>query len=153
VKDQLFWLVDIDGTLALRDELRGPFDWHLVMGDRPNQPVVDVVVALSQAGFQIIYISGRPDSTMEVTSKWLDENVGVAGLIFMRSENDYRSDDIVKAEIFENKIFQRFANVERKIWPYLSASGGRKLLIKELPNTEEFSPRNHRKLEFGLAKI
>jgi hypothetical protein len=109
VKDQLFWLVDIDGTLALRDELRGPFDWHLVMGDRPNQPVVDVVVALSQAGFQIIYISGRPDSTMEVTSKWLDENVGVAGLIFMRSENDYRSDDIVKAEIFENKIFQRFA--------------------------------------------
>lgn len=39
------WLVDIDGTVALRGE-RGPFDWDRVGEDKPNGPVIAVVRAL-----------------------------------------------------------------------------------------------------------
>lgn len=105
------WIVDIDGTLALRGE-RGPFDWARVGEDTPNAPVVAVVRALSHAligaGGALIYVSGRMEQCREATDEWLRQHV-IAQThphheLYLRADDDYRPDEIVKQEIYEKEI-------------------------------------------------
>ncbi|WP_283137649.1 hypothetical protein [Rhizohabitans arisaemae] len=104
------WLIDIDGTVALRDG-RGPYDWDRVGEDVPNRPVVAVVRSLIAAGYPIAYVSGRPERCRRQTEMWLRANVGrpdaVEGL-WMRRNGDRRKDTVVKREIFT----QHFGNRE-----------------------------------------
>ncbi|MDH2424781.1 hypothetical protein [Sphaerisporangium sp. TRM90804] len=96
------WLVDIDGTLALRGD-RGPYDWDRVGEDLPNPPVVAVVQALLQAGHKVAYLSGRKEQCRYQTEVWLCANVGYwddcEGL-WMRDDHDNRSDVQVKRGIY-----------------------------------------------------
>jgi hypothetical protein len=96
------WLVDIDGTLALRGE-RSPYDWDRVGEDLPNVPVVVVVQALFQAGHRIAYLSGRKECCRRQTEIWLSVHVGhwerTEGL-WMRADHDNRPDVRVKREIY-----------------------------------------------------
>lgn len=96
-------MFDVDGTLALRVS-REPFEWGKVSQDSPNQPVIEVMRALRLQGFQIIYISGRPEKTRTDTEAWLLKHCGVDGKLFMRSNVDNRKDSVVKREIFETVI-------------------------------------------------
>jgi hypothetical protein len=103
------WIVDIDGTLALKGE-RGPFDWHRVGEDAPNEPVITVVQALHSAGHRIVFVSGRMECCRDATAAWLDKHLfPVLGmLLMMRPDGDYRPDDVLKREIWETKIRDRF---------------------------------------------
>ena len=103
------WLVDIDGTLALKGE-RGPYDWHRVGEDTPNEPVIEVVRALRKAGYGIVFVSGRMESCREDTVTWLNKHVfPVLGmLLMMRPDDDYRPDDVLKREIWETKLRDLF---------------------------------------------
>jgi hypothetical protein len=97
------WIVDIDGTLAEKGT-RGPFDWHRVGEDTPNEPVIEVVRALMAAGFEVRYVSGRMEQCREITVDWLRKHVMSSTLpsdLFMRADGDYRPDTVVKREIFE----------------------------------------------------
>ena len=38
-------IVDIDGTVALMQGNRGPFEWHKVNGDKPNTWVINIIKA------------------------------------------------------------------------------------------------------------
>lgn len=103
------YLVDIDGTVALRGE-RGPFDWDAVGLDRPNQPVIDLLEALDHMGvYQFVFLSGRPEICREATEKWLINHIGVEwGRLFMRDTGDNRPDNVVKQEIFDREIRERY---------------------------------------------
>lgn len=94
------FLVDIDGTVALMGNKRGPFDYHLANGDDLNEPVSSVVHALIRDGYEIIFLSGRSDSCRDVTQEWLIENHFGGHKLLMRREGDQRKDSIVKHEIF-----------------------------------------------------
>lgn len=103
------FLVDVDGTIALRDEsvpgCRGPFDWDRVHEDKPNQPVIEVVRALAVTRHLVIYLSGRSNACYRSTLTWIDRHVGVPGDgLFMRDEGDYRPDDVVKRELYEMHV-------------------------------------------------
>jgi hypothetical protein len=100
-------LFDVDGTLSLRKD-RNPFDWHKVNEDVPNQPIVDTLKALTGSGYQIIYISGRPEKSRRDTEEWLLTHCGVVGELFMRSDTDNRKDSVVKREIYEISIKPRY---------------------------------------------
>lgn len=102
------FLVDIDGTVALMGNKRGPFDYHLANGDDLNEPVSSVVHALIRDGYEIIFLSGRSDSCRDVTQKWLIENHFGGHELHMRKEGDQRKDSIVKHEIFWDQIAPRF---------------------------------------------
>lgn len=103
------WIVDMDGTLALKqdgDGSRGFYDWHRVAEDGPNPPVIDLVRALySGSSYEdydatIIVMSGRMEAAREGTAEFLArENVPYDALI-MRADGDQRTDAIVKAELF-----------------------------------------------------
>jgi predicted kinase len=101
-------LVDIDGTVAVMGD-RGPYDWHRVGEDAPNQAVIAAVRAMHAAGNAIVFCTGRDESSRDETDAWLDLFVGVPyeGL-FMRPWGDSRRDSIVKQEIFESQIRDRW---------------------------------------------
>lgn len=102
------YLVDIDGTLALRPDVpgvRGPFEWDRVGEDHPNAPVIAVVQALAAAGHRIIYLSGRSGECRAATGTWIAEHVGVPGeSLLMRTAGDRRPDEVVKRELYERWV-------------------------------------------------
>jgi hypothetical protein len=105
-------IVDLDGTVALHNG-RSPYDYDRVGEDLPNQPVIDLVRELKQAGYQIIFVSGRPDSCAVASLYWVERNVNTDGKTlyhgpFMRKTGDNRDDSIVKREIFDEQIRDRF---------------------------------------------
>lgn len=98
-------LVDIDGTVAKMNG-RGPHDYHLVSTDLPNNDIVMMVQNFHyDSDLPTVFMSGRPDSCRPDTENWLYENVRVpfAGL-HMRRTGDYRKDDVVKLEMFNQHI-------------------------------------------------
>ncbi len=101
-------LVDIDGTVALMTD-RGPYDWHRVGEDTPHRAVIDAVRAMHAAGNAIVFCTGRDESSRARTEAWLDAHVGVAyEELFMRPRGDSRRDSVVKREIFDRRIRDRW---------------------------------------------
>lgn len=101
-------LVDVDGTVALRGD-RSPYDETRVHEDLPNPPVVEVVRAMHARGLKVIFCSGRTDACYEATSLWIKQNVLAEPThLFMRKAGDTRKDSIVKREMFDQHIRDRF---------------------------------------------
>lgn len=101
-------MVDIDGTVALMCG-RGPFDETRVHEDRPNRAVILAVRAMHAAGHAVVFCSGRTDACRAATEKWLAEHVAVPyEALHMRASGDMRKDSIVKVEIFDREIRNRW---------------------------------------------
>jgi len=93
-------LVDIDGTVAIRKD-RGPYEWDRVGEDVPNQAIIELVMALHNAGHKIVFISGRSTICRNTTLVWLSENIPIPHQLIMRKDNDFRPDEIIKRELVE----------------------------------------------------
>lgn len=104
-------ICDLDGTVALHQNRRSPFDYSKVDKDAVNWPVADIVKLHAEAGFHILYVSGREDSCRDLTLKWLTEK-GLPSTgnvkLFMRKSKDHRKDSIVKLEIFDEHIRNQY---------------------------------------------
>jgi predicted kinase len=103
-------LVDIDGTLAKMSD-RSPFEWDRVGEDTPHSDVIDLVIALREAGSGIVFVSGRDGSSYDLTRQWLVAHVGpwaATQSLFMRAAGDMRKDSVVKKEIYEERILGRY---------------------------------------------
>jgi predicted kinase len=101
-------IADIDGTTALMCA-RSPFDETRVREDRPNLPVITVIRAMAAAGNEVVFLSGRTDACRTATHEWLLEHVGIPfqGL-YMRAAGDFRKDAIVKRELFDRHVRERY---------------------------------------------
>lgn len=106
-------LVDIDGTVALMGD-RDPYDETTVSDDLPNWPVVRLIRERIYAGHAVIFLSGRSDACRAATDAWLCRyfpgtgRYGNAWSLLMRKAGDSRKDSIVKREIFDAKIRDRY---------------------------------------------
>jgi predicted kinase len=101
-------MVDIDGTVALMCG-RSPYDETRVHEDAANPAVIEAVRAMHAAGHAVIFCSGRTAACREATKKWLAEHVAVPyEALHMRAEGDMRKDSIVKVEIFDREIRDRY---------------------------------------------
>ena len=102
-------IVDIDGTLAFMNG-RGPYDDSLVETDVPNDPVVGLVREMEDFGYDILIVSGRQSSEacLNATTAWLDKHLNTSYRLFMRTEGDVRKDAIVKKEIFDTHIRDKY---------------------------------------------
>lgn len=97
-------IVDIDGTIAHMNDKRGPFEWHKVDKDDPDNNVLNVIRALSST-YEVVFMSGRDASCRQKTIEWLQVYYGDSPFeLFMRPENDYRKDNIVKRELFDKNV-------------------------------------------------
>lgn len=98
-------IVDIDGTLALKGN-RNPFNLSEVEMDKPNKNIVELVKVLKHK-YYIFLVSGRDEICRKETEKWLVKNSIKFDKLYMREENDYRKDVIVKNEIYIQHIEKR----------------------------------------------
>ncbi|WP_200206853.1 phosphatase domain-containing protein [Micromonospora coerulea] len=101
-------LVDIDGTVALNVS-RSPYDMTRVAEDAPNDAVIAAVRAMHAAGHGVVFCSGRDASARPDTESWLARHVKVPYLaLHLRAIGDHRKDAIVKQEIYEREIRDRY---------------------------------------------
>lgn len=111
-------IVDIDGTLALRNN-RSPFDYDKACGDTADFRMCNIIASLieSDENYEVFFLTGREDTgnCRRITSEWIDTHVyaklGHNGFLpkdnwtlLMRPEGEHRPDEIIKKEIWEEKI-------------------------------------------------
>lgn len=101
-------IVDIDGTAAFNFSGRGFFDWDRVHEDSPNVELARMLRQLALV-YKIIYVSGRDEQCHWLTKKWLGDNdFPIAYSLFMRPKDDKRPDEIVKREIYDAEIKDKY---------------------------------------------
>jgi predicted kinase len=114
-------IVDLDGTLAYKENFvpdpRGYYDYSRVYEDLVNVPINKILDAFYfkwNAGgekTQIIFMSGREDYCMEDTKRWLKDKAGIPRdtyEIYMRKTKDFRKDCIVKKELFDQHVKDKY---------------------------------------------
>lgn len=101
-------IVDCDGTICLHQG-RDPYDLSKVSTDKPNDPLIDLIRILS-GSVDIIFFSGREgtEQCRKDTAKWINDNIGISYKLYMRSEKDYRSDEIIKEELYNKYIKDKY---------------------------------------------
>lgn len=108
--DNTVLIVDLDGTLALFDGKRNPYDpTNCDLIDDPNKPLCAIIRSLRDSCCidAVMFCSGRMEKYRPETMRFINKhswfNEGWDKLL-MRAENDTRSDDIVKEELYRTHI-------------------------------------------------
>jgi predicted kinase len=116
-------IVDLDGTAAHMVD-RKPFDWDKVSSDEPD-PMMQFIVGNWQRmndvdGRVVIFLSGRDGVCEEDTRKWIiehfpntdfeyrNEQFPNNSFLYMRNAGDTRKDTVVKYEMFQEHIADRY---------------------------------------------
>lgn len=100
-------IVDIDGTVANHEGIRGHHDYHRVSEDLPHRDIIRLVHIFHDRKFKVIFLSGRKPSCKKMTSDWLWDNyLGLKDTeLYMREEeSDNRPDYIFKEEAYNKYI-------------------------------------------------
>jgi hypothetical protein len=104
-------ICDVDGTVALMNGKRGPYEYEKAFEDEPNHVVIDMVLTMKKHyGCGLIMLSARENKEFHtgmfhdcytLTSAWLDEYIGANNYdkLIMRKSGDYRKDAFVKFEL------------------------------------------------------
>lgn len=99
-------ICDIDGTLAHHNS-RGPFDFDKVETDDLDLPVAKYLDMFMNIG-HVILLSGRQEEYRPHTERWLEKHLVSYDELWMRAAGDRRSDDIVKLDLFDHNVRNRF---------------------------------------------
>ena len=109
-------ICDLDGTLALLNN-RNPFDASTCADDELNTPVANILKTYAKKDYKILLVSGREECFREQTGEFLQKHDIPYHQLWMRQAKDYRKDSIVKREIFnaaiDNKYFIEFVLDDR----------------------------------------
>jgi predicted kinase len=103
-------IFDLDGTLAHSNGKRGYFDWEIV--DRDD---LDTIVwgtydlyRRGEGDYRILIVTGRDEKAREASERWLEYHGIEHDGLFMRTADDFRKDNVVKKEIYEQHIKDRY---------------------------------------------
>ena len=107
-------VVDLDGTVAdcthrlhfINGETK---DWkgfyEACKDDKSIMPMIDMVRALNERYYYVIFLTGRSELARNVTQEWLQaNNLWNYDDLIMRPLEDYRHDSVVKLEMLNNYI-------------------------------------------------
>lgn len=106
-------IVDLDGTLTNCDHRlfhvkKAPKDWKaffdMMDEDDIHSWCGELILAMRARGHAIILLTGRPDNYRALTEEWLRRYQVPYDLLLMRAHGDYRSDEQVKWELYEQSI-------------------------------------------------
>lgn len=101
-------IVDVDGTLSERGD-RGPFEWHKVGIDTPQQDIINLSNMFKEKGYIVIVLTGRDGICYDQTALWLEEYGVKYDKLYSRLEGDYRKDSVIKQEIYEKYIKGKYS--------------------------------------------
>ena len=102
-------ICDLDGTLAKIGD-RSPYSAeNCDLTDSPNSHVVETVKLYFEAGCKVIFCSGRMEKDRAPTMRFIERCLpGMPHLLLMRNDSDLRKDAIVKEEIFNEHIKDKY---------------------------------------------
>ena len=108
-------IIDIDNTLsnsnirfALATRPNGKIDWeaaHIpnnILMDDPFHPMIDLAKKYKKDGFEVIVLTGRPESVEKVTEEWLEKYGVEYDQLIMRN----RSSHFLKAPVYKEKAYK-----------------------------------------------
>lgn len=102
-------LVDLDGTLALFEGRRSPYDASRCDEiDEPNPAVLSVVQMCDDKRIAVILMSGRDSKFRPQTVRWLEKHSIPYHALHMRVENDRRKDSLVKRDLFNENVANKY---------------------------------------------
>ena len=76
--------------------------------DLLNVWCAELLSGMKKEGYEIILLTGRDEPYRDRTLEWLMRHKIVFDLLLMREEKDFRPDNIVKKEIYENVISKEY---------------------------------------------
>lgn len=103
-------LCDLDGTVADMKGVRKPFEWDKVGEDHPRTEIIDMLYGRAMRVGHITFLSGRDSCCYEETKEWVekfimdDPDCHITWDLYMRPKDDWRKDDIIKYELFNNHV-------------------------------------------------
>lgn len=104
-------IVDVDGTVAEKYSQREIYDFSKVEDDYPIWPTIKVIRSLLDV-YTPIFVSGRKEICKLQTQTWLHHWIirrsSSDWFLFMRADNDDRDDAIVKSEIYDRYIKDKY---------------------------------------------
>lgn len=100
-------ICDLDGTLSLLNG-RDPYDASSADEDGLNTPVASVLAMAKAQGYKVILLSGREQLYREPTERFLLKHQIAYDLLLMRTTNDYRKDNVIKKELFQQEIAGKY---------------------------------------------
>lgn len=100
-------ICDLDGTLAIINN-RSPFDGLKVENDLLNKPIAEIVKLYYSLGVKVIFMSGREEVSRIPTLTWLENNRISFHELFMRKSADNRKDSIIKKELYQEYIKDKY---------------------------------------------
>jgi len=108
-------IIDIDNTLCNSNERfrlatkpDGKIDWdiahnpELIEKDKPNFPMIDLANSYKRDGFEVILLTGRPESVEAITKEWLKKYDVEYDQLIMRN----RSSHFLKAVVYKKKVYE-----------------------------------------------
>jgi len=108
-------IIDIDNTLSIAtdrfkmaEKENGKTDWDFVhapenlIADKPNLPMIELAKNYKENNFEVIVLTGRPESTRKITKEWLQKYKIPYDKLYMRSWED----NFLKAPDFKRKIYE-----------------------------------------------
>lgn len=99
-------IVDIDGTLSEKGD-RDIYDASKAHLDTVIEPVAEIIRKFDGIA-NIIFLSGRTEAHRGVTEKWLAVHGLWGGRLYMRKDGDKRCDSIVKKELYEENVKDKY---------------------------------------------
>lgn len=110
-------IFDIDGTIANNDERQkilkdNVHNWQNFFNEMGNDTVNKAIseiynIVKKTKKYKMLIVTGRPETYRKITEQWLIWNHIEYDNLYMRSENDCRSDVDVKREILQ-KIREQY---------------------------------------------
>ncbi len=110
-------IVDLDGTLCNVDHRvhyvqQEKKNWKLfnqeMINDQLNNWCYELIESMRNEKCDILFVTGRGEEYRKETEKWLFDHDVKYDHLYMRELKDSRSDNIIKNEIYENKIASQF---------------------------------------------
>lgn len=114
------FVFDLDGTLSLMKDKEGNFTRDPysidVENDAPNENIIMILDSLiydrgeGLSDVRFVFCSGRKESAREGSERWLRKHTAIQNPIelYMRPDNDFRKDSILKVEIYKNHILPKY---------------------------------------------
>jgi len=101
-------IFDLDCTILYHTN-RSPFDWSDLSGDKPIPAVKDLLATL-ECDYELIIITGRPESVRPQTIEWLETNGIFYDQLIMKDENPYE-----KGSAFKERALKSIPDWETRV--------------------------------------
>jgi hypothetical protein len=109
-------LVDIDGTLSDSSHrqhfMEGKKNWKAfydgLVKDKPHKWCAKLIEWADGFEYHVVLVSGRPDDYRDKTVQWLTEHKITYDALFMRKAGDFRTDFVIKKEIYDASIKETY---------------------------------------------